>query len=392
MTGARTVQLLKEVADINPRLMVKPALDAVVSFVPMSAVDQETGTMMPEERLYGDTSSGLTPFIDGDVLVAKITPCFENGKIAQAKIPHSLGIGSTEFHVLRSRPGQVESRYLFHYLRQDHVRLAGERRMTGSAGQRRVPQAFLSDLPIPTPPLPEQRRIAAILDKADALRAYRRAALSQLDALAKSIFRDSLLSLSPANYDTLANVADLKRGPFGGALKKDIFVASGYKVYEQGNAIKNDFTVGRYFISEAKFQQMVAFAIQADDLIVSCSGSLGRVALVPNGAAPGIINQALLRIRPNQRRILPIYMRYALESDEAQRKLSGMSHGTGLQNFPPMTAVKALAIPVPEINIQKSVCSRIATVEQLRESFESSQVHFDDLFASLQHRAFRGEL
>jgi len=293
---------------------------------------------------------------------------------------------------LRCDRSLVAPRYLYHWLNRPTYRASLRPYIRGTTLKNLAVSSALSESLVPLPPLPEQKRIAAILDQAEALRANRRAALSQLDALAKSIFRDSLFSLSPANYDTLANVADLKRGPFGGALKKDSFVAAGYKVYEQGNAIKNDFTVGRYFISETKFQKMVTFAIQADDLIVSCSGSLGRVALVPNGAVPGIINQALLRIRPNQRRILPMYMRYALESDEAQRELSGMSHGTGLQNFPPMTAVKALAIPVPEINIQKSVCSRIATVEQLRESFERSQVYFDDLFASLQHRAFRGEL
>src|SRR6185295_543198 len=77
-----------------------------------------------------------------------------------------------------------------HFLRRGSVRLAGERRMTGSAGQRRVPENFLAKLEIPLPPLAEQRRIAEVLDRAEALRAKRRAALAQLDSLTQSLFLD----------------------------------------------------------------------------------------------------------------------------------------------------------------------------------------------------------
>jgi type I restriction enzyme S subunit len=177
MNGAlRNVKLL-DIAQLNPGLGESPGRDDLVSFVPMSAVTAESAsTTRGEDRNYGEVSKGYTPFLDGDVLLAKITPCFENGKIAQARLSRRIGVGSTEFHVVRPIDGKSDARYLLHFLRQERIRRDGERRMTGSAGQRRVPEHFLAGLEVPAPPLAEQRRIAEVLDRAEALRAKRRAA------------------------------------------------------------------------------------------------------------------------------------------------------------------------------------------------------------------------
>ena len=190
----------------------------------MAAVDADSVTAVDREtRSYSEVSKGYTPFIDGDVLVAKITPCFENGKIAQARLSRRYGFGSTEFHVVRPRSDRVDARYLVHFLRQERIRKQGESRMTGSAGQRRVPEHFLAGLTIPLPPLPEQRRIAEILDKADALRAKRRAALAQLDTLTQSIFLDMFgdPATNPKGWpvDALRNIADTTSG---GTPKRDV--------------------------------------------------------------------------------------------------------------------------------------------------------------------------
>lgn len=181
--------LLEDVAELNPRFAEKLSADDEVAFVPMAALSAEAASVTAEEtRTYAQVAKGYTSFASGDVLVAKITPCFENGKIAQTRLSKPIGFGSTEFHVVRPRPGKLDGRYAHHFLRLENVRTAGERRMTGSGGQRRVPENYLAKLQIPLPQLPEQRRIAAVLDKADELRAKRRAALAELDTLTQSIF------------------------------------------------------------------------------------------------------------------------------------------------------------------------------------------------------------
>ena len=151
------------IATINPR-SPSAAFGEPVSFVAMADVSEQGRLNSVEVR---NGASGYTPFTENDVLVAKITPCLENGKGAHAcHLPVPLGQGSTEFHVLRARLG-TSSRYLYHLTRTDRFRLEAEALMTGSAGQRRVPAEFFRRYEIRVPPLEEQRRIAEVLDTID---------------------------------------------------------------------------------------------------------------------------------------------------------------------------------------------------------------------------------
>ena len=99
----------------------------------------------------------------------------------------------------------------------------------------------------------------------------------------------------------LGDVANFVRGPFGGSLKKEYFVKEGYAVYEQQHAIRNQFHSIRYFIDEMKFKEMQRFEVHENDIIMSCSGTMGKVAIVPNNIKKGIINQALLKISPSNK-------------------------------------------------------------------------------------------
>jgi type I restriction enzyme S subunit len=187
-SGQKTTKL-SDLAMLNPRLDSNLSANDIISFVPMAALSsQSAGVTIEEARSYSEVMKGYTAFRHEDILVAKITPCFENNKIGQAKLSRLFGFGSTEFHIIRPREQRADARFLMHFLRQNHVRLEGERKITGSAGQRRIPEHFLADLHVPLFTLLEQRRIAAILDQADALRAKRRAALAQLDEMAQAIF------------------------------------------------------------------------------------------------------------------------------------------------------------------------------------------------------------
>ena len=159
---------LGQVAHLNPR---DPTLRDLpdqlpVSFLPMVAVDAEQGCIVaPVVRPLSEVRKGFTAFANGDVLFAKITPCMENGKAAIARdLKNGLGFGSTEFHVLRPEAG-VLADWLFHFVRQENFRKDAKARFAGTAGQLRVPSAFLDSYPIPLPPLPEQRRIVAEIEK-----------------------------------------------------------------------------------------------------------------------------------------------------------------------------------------------------------------------------------
>lgn len=163
--GGRSVRL-GEIADINPAAP-SVANNVSVSFIAMEDVSEEGRLIRHTDRSRSSIGNGYTGFVDNDVLVAKITPCFENGKGAFAtNLTNNVGFGSTEFHVIRARRG-VLPRLIFHQTRTESFRRRGVGMMSGSAGQKRVPAAFLEDYRVLLPSLQSQERIAALLDAAD---------------------------------------------------------------------------------------------------------------------------------------------------------------------------------------------------------------------------------
>ncbi len=172
---------LSDVATINPRNPETPPDDeTLVSFVPMSAVEPESGHVdTAQTRPWRTVRKGYTRFQEGDVLFAKITPCMENGKVAVATgLLNGVGAGSTEFHVLR--PLQTyRSDLLRYYMLQSNFRERARARMKGTAGQLRVPTGFLEAQTLPVPPLPQQRLIVETIDSL----------FTRLDAAAASLDR-----------------------------------------------------------------------------------------------------------------------------------------------------------------------------------------------------------
>lgn len=157
---------LCEIAEINPRKPDRPN-DGVVSFIPMDAVSENAAILRLEERCYEDVEKGFTSFKDKDVLVAKITPCFENGKGAIAEgLTNGIGFGSTEFHVLRATP-DTSPNFIYYLTNTEQFRIKGEANMQGSAGQKRVTTDYLKILKVLVPPFPEQCKIAQILSTWD---------------------------------------------------------------------------------------------------------------------------------------------------------------------------------------------------------------------------------
>jgi len=138
-----------------------------VSFVPMNNLGVRKKELeLCEERLLEKVAGSYTYFAEGDVLLAKITPCFENGKLGIASgLTNGVGFGSSEFIVMR--PGdELDAEYLFYLLSQDSVRDAGARVMSGAVGHKRVPKELVEGLQLTLPAVTEQKRIVAILDGA----------------------------------------------------------------------------------------------------------------------------------------------------------------------------------------------------------------------------------
>jgi type I restriction enzyme S subunit len=385
---------LSAVALVNPRSDPALADDTTVSFLTMSAVDADKiDAINTETRLARDVKKGYTPFAKGDVLVAKITPCFENGKIAQANISHPHGFGSTEFHVLRPRPDVLDARYLAHFLRIERIRLEGEQRMTGSGGQRRVPEQFFAELRIPLPPLPEQRRIAEILDRVDALRSKRRAAVEKLDALTQAIFFDMFGDVNPERRKwPTARVTELSEVITKGTTPSSI----GLSLSETGipflrvQNVRNgevDISVDPLFISMSTHRKLSRSVIFPGDVLISIAGTIGRVAIASSAHDEMNCNQAVALIRP--KRLSSLFLASWLGTDDAQRQIRGMKVTGTISNLS-LSQLGNLRLSVPPDDLQRRFAQTARAIKAERSLMLKALALCDELGDSIKHRVFGG--
>lgn len=353
----------------------KPILSTVDNYIDQTDVESLRAKIIPE----------------GSILFAKIGEAIkQNHRVISHR---SLLIDNNAMAAIPSE--KIDNLYLYYFLKQvDFYRLAPATTVPA------LRKSDLEKIKIPLPPLSEQRRIASILDQADVLRQKRQQAIEKLDQLLQATFIDMFGDpvSNPKGWDKLTiekmlnnEKYSLKRGPFGGALKKEIFVESGYLVYEQYHALNNDFSFQRYFIDEDKYKELKAFNVKPKDIIVSCSGvNLGRLAEVPEGSPAGIINQALLKISLNQSIILNDIFIDIFMHPSFKKAFYGDFRGAAIPNFPPMSVFKEFEFIVPPLEIQKKYQSVKSQVKALQKNHQLADEM--NLFSSLQNQAFNGTL
>ena len=252
-------------------------------------------------------------------------------------------------HIIeQNASGDVLLRYLFHYIQTIDVTplIHGNiPKLTG--GDFRA-------LQIPIPPLAVQREIVRILDNFTELTTELTAELTARRKQYEYYRTIILTSVQNAETKKLGDICHFVRGPFGGSLKKEIFTTSGYVVYEQQHAIYGDFKF-RYFVDEKKYEEMKRFAVSPGDLIMSCSGTMGKIAIVPDNVPAGIINQALLKLTPMPN-INNKYLKYCFE-DSISSQMNAEARGGAIKNVASVSELKEIEVQVPSIEEQARIVS-----------------------------------
>ncbi|EAH7569247.1 restriction endonuclease subunit S [Campylobacter jejuni] len=184
----------------------------------------------------------------------------------------------------------------------------------------------------------------------------------------------------------------IKRGPFGSALKKSFFVEKGIRIFEQYNPINNDPHWKRYFISHEKFQELEAFKATEGDLLISCSGTLGKIVELPKDTEMGIINQALLKIRLNNIKILNSYFIYYFNSPIMQEKILESTLGSAIKNIASVKILKQIEIPLPPLKKQERIVGILdesfAKIDESIKILEQNLLNLDELMQSALQKAF----
>jgi type I restriction enzyme S subunit len=387
------IKRLDEVCEINPsRKEVVSLPDGLdVSFVPMAAVSEDGRLLEIKTRKAGEVRKGFPHFKEKDVLIAKITPCFENGKRWLAtSLTNGIGFGSTEFHVLRAND-KVLPEWIYYAVSFPEFRRQGQRRMTGTAGQKRVPPSFLMEYEIPVPPLTVQEKVVEALRRAERLNETRK----QANEVASKIIQSDFLKMfgdkkSQSKLGDVAIFVSSGSTPLGG---ENTYVDSGIAFIREQNVLMNELDLQTVaHITEETHHKMKRTWVKNGDVLLNITGaSLGRVAVYRGHDDKANVNQHVCIVRLNQKKAIPEYVSCYLSTSRAQRQIWTIQAGASRQalNF---NQVRSLDIHLVDIGDQEKFVFRARKISSLRDKQRQSSKEINELFQSLMHKAFRGEL
>ena len=401
-------QRLDEVCQIKPpksEARARLAADGLVSFLPMEDMGIcEKFVRATQAKPLSAVVGSYTYFAAGDVLLAKITPCFENGKLGIAGgLTNGIGFGSSEYIVFR--PDKTLSKeWLYYYLSRETFRVEGAARMSGAVGHKRVSKEFIESYPIPAPPLSEQQRIVRILDEAfDGL------------ATAKGNAEKNLQN-SRALFDSHLQSVFTQRGP--GWVEKT-FEDVCHKITDgTHHSPRTQFSErgpGRFpYITSKNIRNNymdlsnVAYIERTfhDEVYARCQPSLGDVLLTKDGANTGTVTlntldepfsllSSVCLIKTNQAVLRPAFLCYYLQSSTGLSSIVGQMTGAAIKRIV-LKDIKKAAIPFPPLKEQDrivtTVNSLLAETQRLARLYERKLAALEALKQSLLHQAFTGEL
>lgn len=320
-------------------------------------------------------------FTSNHVLYGKLRPY-----LAKIALPDREGICSTD--ILPVLPGpELDRTYLAYYLRQGSLVDFAASRASG-ANLPRLSARQLEQFPVPVPPLDEQRRIAAILDKADAIRTKRRQVLAHLDLVATAVTAKILEDRSWTSV--LSAYAAIQIGPFGSLLHKSDYIEGGIPVINPVH-IKNGVLIpdSKFSISEDKASELSLYRLLPGDVVMGRRGEMGRAAVVQEEHRGAVCGTGSLILRP---RIKPSEIIHAIVTSPRMRShLERSSLGATLPNLNASIVNNA---PVPDLDERLTIrfSDTARSMKAIREKVDSCSTAGEELFASLQSRAFKGEL
>ncbi len=356
------------------------------NYIDLSAVDNSRKEITAPTRLTPEEAPSRARQIVavGDVLVSTVRPNLN----AVAVVPPALdgATASTGFTVLRPSR-KVVGRYLFHWVRYDAFVADMVRKATG-ASYPAVSDRIVKDSLLPLPSLDKQRRIAAILDQADALRAKRRRALAHLDDLSQSIFEDMFRF---DEWDSqLADLAEVQIGPFGSLLHQEDYVSGGVAVINpmhiRDGQLKPDLG---FSVSEAKASSLSHYRLRCGDLVLGRRGEMGRAGIAGGEHEGMLCGTGSLILRP--REVDSRFLHAVVTSPRMKAHLERNALGATLPNLN-SGIVKASPVPSTNADLQALFTRKLTAVSGAVTVARKNQESIDELFVSLQFRAFRGDL
>lgn len=365
----------------------------LVSFVPMEDLGIDQKIFVPTQtRLLAEVAGSYTYFADGDVLLAKITPCFENGKLGiAADLSNGIGFGSSEYIVFRP-DSALSKEWLYYFLSRESFRVEGAERMSGAVGHKRVAKEFIEAYPIPIPPLPEQQRIVGILDKAFAGIATAKANAETNLKNAHALFESHLQAVFSQRGEgwvekRLGDVCELFQGLCVNAKTKHLLVEKSSLPLLRIKDLRGK-NSAEQFVAESGWPKNAY--VTESEIIYTRTGQIG---LVFRGRV-GILHNNCFKVKPK-----PVlnndYLFWWLQHPAFRAKITVLASKAAQPDIT-HSLFKAQMIFVPPRAYQDKAVSLIDEMRVKTQRLESICLRkltvLDELKKSLLHQAFAGEL
>ncbi|MGA1824401.1 MAG: restriction endonuclease subunit S [bacterium] len=397
---------LTDVCEISPSKKEVKDLDKqmIISFLPMASVSENGHIIYQEERKLKDVIKGFTYFRDGDVLLAKITPCFENGKRALATdLMNGIGFGTTEFHVIRAKK-EVTPKWIFYTISDDRFRNLAKSKMTGTAGQKRVPKRVLEEYTIPVPPIDEQNLIVQEIEtqftRLEAAVKSLKNVKKKLDVYRKSVLKTAFEgNLINAQFKML-KISDIALSVTYGTSKKAKETGI-IPVIRMGNLQNGEisYTNLKYYDSLKDINDLTL--IEGDILFNRTNSAelVGKTSIFRGNSNYNDIVYAsyIIRIRVDREKIIPQYINYWLNSPQAtfiKEKLKSQQVGQANING---TKLKNMEFPYTEdlnaqFDIVQEIESRFSVIDKIEQTIDKALLKTEQLRKSILKAAFGGRL
>ena len=385
------------VTDISNWQPSVQAPDNPFSYIDIASVDKDQKAIVHPSTMLGiDAPSRARQLLQtNDVIVSTVRPNLNSAAVVPASLDGATA--STGFCVLRCNPAKINHRYLFRWITSPTFVLEMSRVATG-ASYPAVSDGNIKGSKIPLPPLPEQRRIAAILDHADDLRAKRRAAIAKLDSLAESIFLDMFgdPATNPRSWrlQPLGQLAlRFSDGPFGSNLKSEHYTETGIRVIRLQNiGIRRFVNDDAAYVSPSHFESLARHKCIPGDVLIGTLGDPNlRACIQPAGINLALNKADCVQMRVNTQLANAEYVCTLLNVPSTAKHAQSLIQGQTRLRIS-MGRLRDFEVPCPPIKDQMHFKVRLDAIDRMLQATCSIGHKLDEFLASLRNRAFRGDL
>ncbi|WP_242947822.1 restriction endonuclease subunit S [Acidithiobacillus albertensis] len=372
--------------------------DFLVSFAPMETLGIDQKYLITNQtRTMSDVIGSYTYFTNGDVLLAKITPCFENGKLGIASdLINNIGFGSSEYIVFRANE-QLDAEWLYYYLSRQSFRNEGASRMAGAVGHKRITKDFIEDYPIPIPPFPEQRRLVAILDEA-----FEGIATAKVNA-EKNLQNARELFESHMNTVFSQRSEGWVEGTLGQITKFIDYRGKTPNKTEYGvrlitaKNVKMGYLqpIPMEFVAPESYESWMTRGIpKFGDVLFTTEAPLANIAQLDIDEKV-IFAQRIIIMQPDHKKLCNTFLKYLLMSFPVQQRIHAMGTGATVKGIK-ARLLKQIEISFPSLSEQHHIVTILdglrEETQRLESLYHQKLAALDELKQSLLHQAFNGDL